>query len=229
MTLRTTSIVLSALLALTLPATAQDHTGVNLDKAATGQPGGVAQYDMAMALYALGVTHKDALLALTAAKLAAGVQITEVTRDGVQTQAEVMPEEEGSATRPADLAIMLAAARDFAGEDETFLGVIEGIERDSAPGRIGGAARELNPLPGGAADRWKIPFYGSSYAEIGVFGDGDTPLAVIITDENGNEVTCPSRTFNTFYCAFVPRWNGYFEVLVTNEGRLRNSYFLLTN
>ena len=61
-----------ALLGLTAPVLAQDKAGLNIDEAATGKPGGVAQYDMAQALFALGVANKDALLALMAARLFSG-------------------------------------------------------------------------------------------------------------------------------------------------------------
>jgi hypothetical protein len=214
---------------LASPLLAQDKTGLNADETATGQPGGVAQYDMAQGLYAIGLANKDALLTLTAAKLAAGVQMTDVEREGEQKTAEGVTEEPDAADAPADAAAMLASAREFAAGDETLLGLIEDVESEGARGRIGGASRELSRLPAGAVDLWKIPFYGDSYAEIGISGDGDAPLSVVVTDENGNRVSCPARVYDKFYCDFVPRWNGYFHVAVANNGRKRNSYYLLTN
>ncbi|RUS59415.1 hypothetical protein EGN72_15940 [Pseudorhodobacter sp. E13] len=231
MTFKSFSTILAttALVAFAAPGFAQDKTGLNMDEAATGQPGGVAQFDMAQGLYALSLTNKDALLALTAAKLAAGVQMTDVEREGEQKPADGVTEEADVADAPADAAMMLASAREFAAGDETLLGLIEDIEAEGARGRIGGASRQLSRLPAGAIDVWKIPFYGNSYAEIGISGDGDAPLSVIVTDENGNRVSCPARVYDKFYCDFVPRWNGYFNVSVMNQGSKRNSYYLLTN
>lgn len=221
--------VTTALVGFAVPVSAQDKTGPNMDEAATGQPGGVAQYDMAQNLYALGVANKDALMTLTAAKLAAGVQMTDVEPEGAQTPGTGVVEETDIVDAPADAAMMLASARAFAADDETLLGLIEDVEAEGARGRIGGASRKLSRLPAGAIDEWKIPFYGNSYAEIGVSGDGDAPLSVVVTDENGNRVSCPARAFATFYCDFVPRWNGYFNISVMNQGTRRNSYYLLIN
>lgn len=228
MTFRT-CIIVSAFLSMSSPLWAQDPTKPNIDETATGTPGGVAQYDMAQGLFALGLANKDALLALTAAKLAAGVQMTDVKRDGKQTLADGMADEPGRAAAPPDAAAMFAAAREFSAGDELLLELIDDQEAEGARGRIGGASRELSSLPAGAADNWKIPFYGESYAEIGISGDGDTPLAIVVTDEKGNRVGCPTRIYDKFYCDFVPRVNGYFMVQVTNTGGLRNSYYLLTN
>lgn len=213
---------------------AQDKTGLNLDETATGQPGGVAQYDMAQALFALAVTQKDAVLALTAAKLAAGVQMVDVERDGVQTPAAADGSADGGAdnigaTSPADASQMLATARSLAAEDETLLALIEDTEMTGMRDQISGAQRQLNPLPPGAMDQWTVPFYGGSLAEIGVKGDGDTGLAVTIADENANRIICPARVDDRFYCDFVPRWNGYFTITVSNTGNMVNSYYLLTN
>ena len=225
----TTILASTALVGMASPIFAQDKSGVNMDETATGVPGGVAQYDMAQGLYALGMTNKDPLLALTAAKLAAGVQMTDVVREGEQRAGEGVTAEDDVADAPADAAMMLASAREFAAGDETLLGLIEDVEAEGARGRIGGASRELSRLPAGAVDVWKIPFYGNSYAEIGISGDGDAPLSVLVTDENGNRVSCPARVYDKFYCDFVPAWNGYFIVSVANNGRKRNSYYLLTN
>ncbi len=208
---------------------AQDKTGPNVDELAAGQSGGVAQYNLSQGLYAIGRANKDTLMALTAGKLAAGIELTDVQRVHTQKPAKDVTEEAGGAEAPADAAIMLAAARDFSAGDETLLDLIDSAEAEATRNRIGGASRQLSTLPAGAVDAWKIPFYGDSYAEIGVFGDGDSPLLVIVTDENGNRVGCPARVFDRFYCDFVPKWNGYFNVTVSNQGSRRNSYYLLTN
>jgi hypothetical protein len=214
---------------LAKPAFAQDSTGPNVDELAAGQSGGVAQYNLAQGLYAIGRANKDALMALTAAKLAAGIEMTDVERDLTQQTGKDVAEENGGEDAPADATMMLAAARDYSAGDETLLDLIDSAEAEATRNRVGGASRQLSTLPAGAVEAWKIPFYGDSFAEIGVFGDGDTPLLVIVTDENGNRVGCPARVFDRFYCDFVPKWNGYFNVTVSNQGSRSNSYYLLTN
>lgn len=221
--------VVMAMIIAAAPVFAQDKTGLNIDETATGEPGGVAQYDMAQALFALGVANKDALLALMAAKLVASVQMTDVEREGAQTSPEAATEQVDDVDAPADAAMMLAAARAFSARDETLLGLIDDVEAEDASGLNIGASRQRNVLPAGAMDVWNIPFYGESYVEIGIKGDGDTQLLVNVTDENGNRINCPARVGDRFYCDFVPRWNGYFTISVTNSGDKTNRYDLLTN
>ena len=74
-----------------------------------------------------------------------------------------------------------------------------------------------------------MPFYGNSYAEVAVIGDGDSNLNVLITDENRNTICYDVSWSDKVYCNFTPAWNGYFYITVQNTGRSRNSYYLLTN
>lgn len=211
-----------------LPALAQDKTGTNVDPAGTGTKGGAAQAIMAQDLYALGMAQQDALTVLTAAKLAMGVTFTDVEREKT-TEGDAVAGAEDGGDAPVDAAMMLASAKQLAGEDETLVGLIEDAEAEGSRGRIGGASRTLSRLPGGQTDVWKVPFYGNSYAEVSVLGDGDSNLDVLITDENLNTICYDVSWSDKVYCDFVPAWNGYFYVTVKNTGRKRNSYYLLTN
>ncbi len=84
-------------------------------------------------------------------------------------------------------------------------------------------------LPAGQTDVWEMPFHGNSYAEIAVVGDGDADLDIAVTDENGNILCYDVSRLDALYCDFTPAWDGYFYVTVQNVGRVRNSYYLLTN
>jgi hypothetical protein len=223
------AIALAAGLALAGPLAAQDKSGPNVDKAGTGTKGGVAQMAMAQELYALGLAQNDALTVLTAAKLAAGVELTEVSREVETKPGEGATEEADVAEAPVDAAAMLAAARGLAGEDEVLAGLIDDVEAEGSRGRIGGASQTLSRLPAGSTDVWKVPFYGNSYAEVAVVGDGDANLDVLVTDENGNTICYDVSWSDKVYCDFVPAWNGYFYITVENTGRKRNSYYLMTN
>lgn len=229
MTRLSLALATTALVALSLPAQAEDKTGTNVDPAGTGTKGATAQIALAQDLYALGMAQGDALTVLTAAKLASGVAFTDVERE-VETKAGEAGADEGDGTEaPVDAAAMLASARQLAGEDETLQGLIDDVEAEGSRGRIGGASRTLSRLPGGNTDVWKVPFYGNSYAEVAVVGDGDSNLDVLVTDENGNTICYDVSWSDKVYCDFVPRWNGFFYITVQNTGRKRNSYYLLTN
>ena len=221
------ALATTALVGLTLPALAENK-GPNVDTSATGTKGGVATLAMAQDLYALGMANKDALTVLTAAKLAGSVDVKEVEQKKKTEGTEVAGQEDG-VDAPVDAATMMASAKELAGEDEVLAGLIEDAEAEGSRGRIGGASSTLSRLPAGQTDVWEVPFYGNSYAELAVVGDGDANLDVLVTDENGNTICYDVSWSDKVYCDFVPSWNGYFYVTVQNNGSKRNSYYLMTN
>mgnify|MGYP003441849018 CR=1 FL=1 len=223
----------TALVALSLPAFAEGTTadpakGPNVNSAATGKKGGVATMAMAQDLYALGMSNEDALTVLTAAKLAASVDVKEVEQKK-ETKGDALADQPDGADAPVDAAAMMTSAKELAGEDEVIAGLIDDAEAEGARGRVGGASSTMSRLPAGQTDVWEVPFYGDSYAEIAVLGDGDANLDVLVTDENGNTICYDVSWSDKVYCDFVPSWNGYFYVTVQNNGRKRNSYYMMTN
>lgn len=221
------ALATTALVTLSLPVMAENK-GPNVDTSATGTKGGVATLALAQDLYALGMANKDALTVLTAAKLAASVEVKEVEQKKKTEGTETAGQEDG-VDAPVDAAAMMASAKELAGEDEVLAGLIEDAEAEGSRGRIGGASSTLSRLPAGQTDVWEVPFYGNSYAELAVVGDGDANLDVLVTDENGNTICYDVSWSDKVYCDFVPSWNGYFYVTVQNNGSKRNSYYLMTN
>ncbi len=221
------ALATTALVTLSLPVMAENK-GPNVDTSATGTKGGVATLALAQDLYALGMANKDALTVLTAAKLAGSVDVKEVEQKKKTEGTETAGQEDG-VDAPVDAATMLASAKELAGEDEVLAGLIEDAEAEGSRGRIGGASSTLSRLPAGQTDVWEVPFYGNSYAELAVVGDGDANLDVLVTDENGNTICYDVSWSDKVYCDFVPSWNGYFYVTVQNNGNKRNSYYLMTN
>lgn len=138
-------------------------------------------------------------------------------------------EEEGAAEAPVTADAMFAKAKELAADDETVLGLIDDAMSEGSRGRIGGAVEWLSRLPAGQTDVWEIPYYGNSYAEIAVVGDGDANLDVAVTDENGNVICYDVSWSDKLYCDWTPAWDGYFYVTVQNMGGSRNSYYLMTN
>ncbi len=218
----------TSLIALAAPLAAQDKSGRNLDPAGTGAPAGPAKFAIAQTLYAIGMANQDPLTVMAAAKLAAGVTLTDVEREVERTGAAVDGGTD-AADAPKGAAAMFADAKALAGEDETLVGLIEDAEAERARGRIGGASRTASDLPGGQSDLFKVPFYGNAYAEVAVVGDGDSPLSVLITDENKNTICAVTGWPDRISCSFTPAWNGYFQIAVQNTGPGTNSYYLLTN
>lgn len=138
-------------------------------------------------------------------------------------------EDEGAAEAPATAAEMFAKATELAGDDEALKEIISDAQAETSRGRVGGAVSWLSRLNSGKMDIWEVPFYGNSYAEVAVVGDGDANLDMVITDENGNVICYDTSPSDQVYCDFVPAWDGYFYIAVENTGRSRNSYYLMTN
>ncbi len=142
---------------------------------------------------------------------------------------EATSTDEGVADGPVTADAMFAKALELAADDEALVGLIEDAMAEGSRGRIGGSVEWLSRLPAGQTDVWEIPFYGNSYAEIAVAGDGDADLDVAVTDENGNVICYDVSWSDRIYCDWTPSWDGYFYVTVQNMGSSRNSYYLLTN
>jgi hypothetical protein len=93
MTLKSVSRILAttAIVALTLPALAQDKSGPNAGTPAEGAaPGGAATMGLAQELYAVGVAQGDALAVLAAAKMAASVSVEEKTPAALELPEDVL-------------------------------------------------------------------------------------------------------------------------------------------
>lgn len=211
---------------------AQDKTGTNVTEGAEGQQGPVAQLAMAQNLYAYGVANKNALAVLTAAQITLSIDVKDVERDAedkaTEGAAEVADDGEG-ADAPVDGAAMLAKARELSAGDDIMTGLIDDVADEGGRGRIGGPSRTLKRLNAGRTNIFKVPFYGGRLAELAIVGDGDADLDLLVTDENGNTVCRDVSYSDRLYCSWTPRWDGYFLIGVINQGRIRNSYYILTN
>lgn len=209
--------------ALTVLAAAKLAASVELTEASAGalDPATIA-FDDQEAL------RKKA--APAAAPAAPAPMMADGTRSAsVATFFDKTSDDEGAADAPVTAEQMFAKATELAGDDDVLLGLIEDAMAEGSRGRIGGAVEWLSRLPAGQTDVWEIPFYGNSYAEIAVAGDGDADLDVAVTDENGNVICYDVSYSDRVYCDFTPAWDGYFYVTVQNIGSSRNSYYLLTN
>lgn len=233
--LKTTALCTAALLAFVpLGAMAQeDRSGENIQVTdADQEAGGVGKIALAQELFDHATQNRDAVAALAAAQIMATVSTEDVEREKTtEDNPDLDITEDGSdgADSPATADSMFAAAMEFAGGDPTIVGLVEDAMAEGSRGRIGGASRTLSRLPGGQVDIFTVPFFGGSFAEVGIIGDGDSDLDLLVTDENGNVICRDTRLGDQIYCSFTPRWNGNFVIAVANMGRVRNSYYILTN
>ena len=214
-----------------LGAAQADQSGTNAAETSAEAGGAVAQLAMAQDLYSYGVAQSDALSILVAARIAGSIATEEGAREIVQTPREGadLSETGEGADAPADAERMLAVAMELAGTDAGLIGLIEDARAEGSRGRVGGAVKQLSRLPAGYRDTFNVGFYGGALAEIAILGDGDADLDLSVLDENGNTI-CLDRSFSDqLYCSFTPVWTGNFTIVVDNVGRIRNSYYILTN
>ena len=220
-----------ALLLGSVSVTLADQSGTNAAQSSAEAGGAVAQLAMAQDLFSYGVAQSDALSVLVAARIAGSVTTEDGAREIVQSPREGadLPEEGEGADAPADAETMLSVAMDLAGTDAGLIGLIEDARAEGSRGRVGGAVKQLSRLPAGYRDTFNVGFYGGQLAEIAILGDGDADLDLSVLDENGNTI-CLDRSFSDqLYCSFTPVWTGNFTIVVDNVGRIRNSYYILTN
>jgi len=230
-TLKPLALATAIIAGLTLPAQAEDKSGVNAAAASDAAGGAVANLAMAQELYHYGVEAQDALSVLAAARITQSITPEDVEREKETKPIEgVEVTEQGEGVdNPVTAEMMLDKAMELAGGDPAITGLIEDAKAEGSRGRVGGASRTLSRLRAGHTDIFRTAFYGGRLAEIAILGDGDANLDLVVTDENGN-VICLDRSYSDrLYCSFTPAWTGTFIIGVKNQGRLRNSYYILTN
>ncbi|EFL89316.1 hypothetical protein [Ahrensia sp. R2A130] len=210
---------------------AQDQTGLNQVQTGkmvdTGQNAISTAYD----LYAYGTENNDALAVIAAAKIIATtpvsdseIEVEEKVEDGADTT-----EEADKTTAPTTLEDMLATASKLAGDNETYKGLIEDVKAEQPRGRLRGPGRLVKGLLAGRTHIIRDTFEGGSLAQVTLIGDGDTNLDMVVLDQNGNTV-CKDRSYSDkLRCSWYPRWTGTFSIGIRNQGRIRNTYVLLTN
>lgn len=229
--LKPVALAAAIIAGLTLPALAEDKNGVNAADPSAETGGAVADLAMAQELYHYGVETRDALSVLAAARIAQSIAPEDVEREKETKPIEGMDvTEQGTGVdKPVTPEMMLDKAMELAGGDPAITGLVEDAKAEGSRGRVGGASRTLSRLRAGHTDIYRTAFHGGRLAEIAILGDGDSNLDLVVTDENGN-VICLDRSYSDrLYCSFTPAWTGTFVIGVKNQGRLRNSYYILTN
>lgn len=224
--MRRMSVAALALLAagVALAQETAEAPAPNLVPGAGGTRGGPAQMVLAQELFALGMARQDALTVLQAARLAQGITLTRADRLPETTGAAVA----GDLPAAPSAADMLRAAEALVGEDELLLGLLEDAQATGGRDMPAAARHTPGALAPAATDAWRIAFFGQSYAEVAVAGDGKAPLSLSVQDAAGNAV-CIAPVGPQALCGFVPAENGHFIIRVSNAGTEATGYDLLTN
>lgn len=203
-----------AVMLTALPVMAEEP---NLDSKAPAQPGAVATYLSAMALYDQGVAAQDPLMVLTAARMMRGLAPAPRPISGGLVPIRTEWPAEGMFGQAQEL--------DAGG---AYSDLIEILSRETPPAPR--ALRlEASALEPAKSRSWTLQFYGGTYAELAVRGNGKGNLDFAVADAAG-QIICQDRgNGDTAYCGFVALENGDFTVTVTNAGSTTDAFSLITN
>lgn len=213
---------------LAAPALAQE---ANLSQSPHGAAGPAATLAMAQHLYGRALAEGDTPMLLTAIHLARSVTLRPATGWQKATTGTALPDQPQGTTAAPDPASpdAITLARSLAGDDPDLQDLVYDLDAQLPRGRIDGASLARSDLAAGQSDIWQIAFFGESYAELAVLGDGDSNLDVVVTDEGGNLICADLSASDQTFCDFVPARNGFFTISVANTGARLNSYSLITN
>ncbi len=221
--------ILALLLALFPAATRAEDA--NLTTNATGAAGSATRLVLAQRAYEQALDSGDTILLLAAIRLARGVSLRAPTVWEKATTGDALadgPKGRTAAPDPAgDQAIQIVQG--LAGEDPDLQDLVYDLDAQLPQGDVETAVVALSKLGGGQVDSWRMPLSGSVLSEIGLIGDGDSPLALSVTDEAGNAVCTLPPGLAPALCRFTPARNGFFVVTVQNAGAAENSYRLIGN
>lgn len=231
------ALPLGIALAVSLPghsaekgADGKKGTNVEKDKRATSpQTRAVEIALLADQLASYGDQKKDAMALIVAAKLMAeaGVQPAKHER----TAGTGKGDKGGAAPQARDNSMngLIARAKQYAGERKDLIALADDVAKAGARGAVGGPRAATYVVEARATDIFRVFFRGGEPAAVGISGDGDTDLDLLVYDENGNLICRADGPSDDEICRWTPLWTGVFRIEVRNLGRVWNRYRIMTN
>jgi hypothetical protein len=222
-------LLLSLLAAVSLPVVSARAETSNVTIATSGTPGPAARLVLAQSTYQAAMRTGDAVMLLAAIRLARSVTLRPPTGWTKETIGEALSDKAGATTAPSGPAAprTIAILQALAGEDPSLQDLVYDLDAQLPHGRQTRATRATSDLAGGQTDVWRIALAGSVPTELGLIGDGDSPLGLSVTDETGSVICAFPPGIDPGLCHFTPARNGFFSVTVQNAGTVGNSYYLI--
>lgn len=93
-------------------------------------------------------------------------------------------------------------------------------------GRMLGPAYRRGTLAGGTSMTLMQLFDGGKQARVAIATPGDEPLGIAVLDGNGKPI-CPTNVARRGSCAWVPPFSGRHQIVLSNPGAARSSYYLV--
>jgi hypothetical protein len=223
---------LAACLALGLTVLPAFAESPNLSARPIGNPGDTARLVLAQKTYAEAMERGDMIALLVAIRLAREIVKRPPTAWEKTTTGAAPPDEAAGRDAPDDPGsdATLAIAQGFAGDDPDLQDLVYDLDAQlPTHARLDTVVMAASDLGSGQTDSWRMPLSGEVPAEIGLIGDGDSPLGLTVTDAGGAVVCAVPFGLQPALCHFTPARNGFFVVEVHNPGGGRNSYRLIAN
>lgn len=222
-------LALSLLVALAAPALAQEEPNLS----ATPEPGfGTAtQLVLAQRSWQEALATGEVLPMLVAIRLARSVALRPATGWERTASAEPDPDAPEGRDRAPDPASAAAVAilQNLAGDDPALQDLVYDLDAQLPHPPLPTATEAMADLAPGATDTWRLPLFGEAPAELALIGDGDTALALTLTDEAGHVLCARPPATDPALCRLTPQRNGFFMLTIVNTGTLVNSYRLIGN
>lgn len=196
----------------------------------------VEEVVLAQELATLGRAKQYPLTLAAAAQILQNNPIRRLVRsrrqDGLPVRVSGADNKRRSARPDLDPPGILREARVMARGDATTLAVLRQIERRRPPrtrGAVGGPRVLEDTVAAGASHEHEIFFAGRQPAIVVVVGDGDTQLGCSAHDDSGMLLAADSTGGRRCVLKWLPTRTASVRVLISNPGRVWNSYLLTTN
>lgn len=225
--------------------TAQPATGNEKDpnatqsKPKTGEGEAVEMLEQAANLVAYARANESAYAMLAAVDMIKRVQVrTDAAHFGKKDSEggrDAPKDQKDKSAKAWDVKKLLEEARGWTKNDAKLAAVIDAEMAKPVPeapktmGATGGPVQIIDCVRGGYTDIWTIRYDGGRLAQVGVIGDGDTDLDVIVFDQNGHLIGSDLDATDRCLVGWTPKWTGTFKVHIRNNGSIPNCYRLLTN
>ncbi len=238
-------LAVTGLAAQTAPTGKADAKQPNMstEKGKEGGAAAVSLLSQATSLVQYAKDNESPVAMLTAVQMLERVKTQDNAervgkkKTGLQHEGEqVKAGKKGDTPAPTlDPERLLAEAKPWAKGDANMLAL---LDAESAKAKAAGAATlgstqgaiaHRDAVSARAYDDFVISFYGGEVARIGVVGDGDTDVDLIVYDQNGHEIARDTDRTAECLVQFTPRWTGPFRVRVINNGYVYSNYILMTN
>lgn len=106
-----------------------------------------------------------------------------------------------------------------------LLGTVAGLQA----GSTGGPRITDDSVAAYDTHTYTVRFYAGETARVGVVGDGDSDLDLMVYDENGHLIVSDTRYGDRCLVTWTPKWTGTFHIKVVNRGAVYNDYRIGVN